>query len=137
MLIKWTQVTTSDLPVYGYILLMDDGLNGDFIKAYDGSSNPMIFESLVKGLVPARPYRFKVQAVNINGPGFDSDVATFIACLPPSDMKPPRLEMVGKASFTINWLPPRATNGCPILSYAIYRDDGSSAGLVNIPVDVA
>lgn len=69
MLIKWTQVTISDLPIYGYILQMDDGLNGDFAKAYDGSSNPMILESLVKGLTPARPYRFKVQAVDINGPG--------------------------------------------------------------------
>ncbi len=52
-------------------------------------------------------------------------------------IQPPRLEQVGRTSFTINWLPPREINGCPIISYAIYRDDGTSAGLVNIPVDVA
>lgn len=30
MLIGWGQVTTSDLPIVGYILYVDDGLNGDF-----------------------------------------------------------------------------------------------------------
>jgi len=53
-------VTYSDLPVYGYILQMDDGLNGDFVITYDGSSSPMEFEHLVTNLVAARPYRFKV-----------------------------------------------------------------------------
>lgn len=60
MLIYWTRVTNSDLPIYGYILKMDDGLNGDYAIVYDGSSNPMQQESLVKGLIAARPYRFKV-----------------------------------------------------------------------------
>jgi hypothetical protein len=42
MLISWGQVISSDLPIYGYNLLMDDGLNGDFNVIYDGSSNPMV-----------------------------------------------------------------------------------------------
>lgn len=52
-------------------------------------------------------------------------------------MKPPVLEYVDKTSFTISWLPPNSINGCPVLSYAIYRDDGTAQGLVNIPVDVS
>jgi hypothetical protein len=116
---------------------MDDGLNGDFNVVYDGSSSPLVYEYLVTNLVPARPYRFKVQAVDFNGAGFTSAIYTFIACLPPIGMKTPTLVEVGKTSFTIAWKPPLYTNGCPVLSYAIYRDDGTPQGLVNIPVDVA
>jgi hypothetical protein len=52
-------------------------------------------------------------------------------------MQAPKLEQVNKTSFTISWLPPSSINGCPVLSYAIYRDDGTASGFVNIPVDVA
>jgi hypothetical protein len=44
---------------------------------------------------------------------------------------------VDKTSFTISWSSPNQNNGCSVLSYAIYRDDGTSTGQVDIPVDVA
>ncbi len=40
MYIYWIAVTTSDLPVKGYYLYMDDGLGGDYSIVYDGSLNP-------------------------------------------------------------------------------------------------
>ena len=40
--VSWDAVTASDLPVLGYVLLMDDGLQGDFEVAYDGSTNPQV-----------------------------------------------------------------------------------------------
>jgi hypothetical protein len=40
MYITWSKVTTSDLPILGYILYMDDGIEGEFSVAYNGSVNP-------------------------------------------------------------------------------------------------
>ena len=85
---------------------MDDGLNGDFNVVYDGSSNPMLLEYQVSKLISARSYRFIAQAVDKNGPGFESAISTFIACLRPTDINSPLLESVSKTSFTISWLPP-------------------------------
>jgi len=39
-LVKWDIITVSDLPIRGYVLLIDDGLSGQFKVAYDGSFNP-------------------------------------------------------------------------------------------------
>ena len=40
MYIYWDSLTTSNLPINGYILYMDDGLGGDSSIVYDGSLNP-------------------------------------------------------------------------------------------------
>jgi len=41
---------------------------------------------------------------------------------------------VDKTTFTISWDLPESDGGCPITSYAIYRDDGAGGFLVT-PVD--
>ena len=38
--VSWDAVLLSDLPVYGYVLMMDDGLLSDLSTIYDGSTNP-------------------------------------------------------------------------------------------------
>jgi hypothetical protein len=53
---------------------MDDGLNGDFTKIYDGSNLPFNITHTVEGLVSGLPYMFKVQSENLNGNSIDSDV---------------------------------------------------------------
>lgn len=37
--VVWTAVTISDLPITGYGLEIDDGLNGPFENVYDGREN--------------------------------------------------------------------------------------------------
>jgi hypothetical protein len=39
ILVHWTAVTSSDLPITGYTLQMDDGLIGPFTEIYDGRDN--------------------------------------------------------------------------------------------------
>lgn len=39
-LVKWDVIAASDLPIRGYVLLVDDGLLGEFTIAHDGSFNP-------------------------------------------------------------------------------------------------
>ena len=34
--VNWPAITTSDLPVTGYALEMDDGFGGPFTEIYDG-----------------------------------------------------------------------------------------------------
>ena len=127
VMLSWDAVTTSDLPVYGYVLLMDDGLQGDFEVAYDGSTNPQVTTFQATGLVPARTYRFKVYAVDVNGPGVESGVASQIACVAPLGMALPVLEAVDRTTFTLAWDVPDFIGGCPIEGYEIYRDDGANS----------
>ena len=129
-------MTTSDLPIKGYILYMDDGLEGDFSIIYDGRLNSLQTSHLATGLVAGRTYNFKVKSVDINGLGPDSAVVSFVSCVPPAHMSKPTLEAVDQTSFTISWDLPQDEGGCQITGYAIYRDDGNG-GMINIPVDAA
>lgn len=46
---------------------MDDGINGDFIKVFDGSNLPFDISHIVEGLESGLPYKFKVQSEKLNG----------------------------------------------------------------------
>lgn len=84
MKLTWSEVTTADLPVEGYILQMDDGFGGEFTTIYDGSTNPQQLFAEVVGLTQSRTYRFKVAATDVNGIGELSSQVSLIACTPPS-----------------------------------------------------
>lgn len=73
-LVKWDEIVSSDLPIRGYVLLIDDGLQGNFRVAYDGSFNPQLTEYLIVGLVGGRTYRLKVYASDVNGKGNESQI---------------------------------------------------------------
>lgn len=73
-LVKWDEIVVSDLPIRGYVLLIDDGLQGEFNIAYDGSFNPQLTEYLITDLVAARTYRIKVYATDVNGSGEESAI---------------------------------------------------------------
>lgn len=77
MYIYWSAVTTSDLIIKGYVLLMDDGLQGDYSEIYNGRLNPESLHYIVNGLIKGRFYNFKVKATDINGDGDESTVSTF------------------------------------------------------------
>jgi len=85
--LEWALNTNHHMPggaVTGYKLLMDDGLNGDFVEIYYGQKVPSLHEYLVTNLTAQRPYRFRVQAENFNGFGPMSDIITHWTCIPPS-----------------------------------------------------
>ena len=132
--IYWDRIYTADLPMSGYILYVDDGLTGEFVMAYNGSLNPAQVSYRVNNLVPGRTYRFKVRAMDYNGQGYESEFASYLSCLAPIGVKQPKLDKVDKTTFTITWELPESDGGCPITSYAIYRDDGAG-GFIVTPVD--
>jgi hypothetical protein len=90
--IYWDRIYTSDVPMSGYMLYVDDGLTGVYNLVYDGSLNPAQVTYRVNDLVPGRTYRFKVRAVDYNGQGYESNSISYLSCMPPSGVKQPRLE---------------------------------------------
>jgi hypothetical protein len=50
--VNWSSVTASDLPITGYVLEMDDGLGGPFVKTYDGKENTQLLSFEVFNLEP-------------------------------------------------------------------------------------
>lgn len=112
MYLAWSAVTTSDLPIKGYYLWVDDGLEGDFNIVYDGSTNPALLHYLVSNLVPGRTYSFKVQALNINGLGTESAVGTYLACVAPKGIKAPFLMSRTETTFKVGWDIPSDDGGC-------------------------
>ena len=135
--VTWSQVTTSDLPVLGYILYIDDGIGGDFNVAYNGSVNLQQLSYLASGLLSGRSCRFKAVAVDINGLGTPSAEFTYISCVAPSKLDAPSLLSVGKTIFVITWDLPKSNGGCPITSYKVYSDMGSGLGISNLMTTIA
>jgi len=58
--VKWLPPTASDLPVLGYILSMDDGINGEFKPIFNGNYRPDILTFTAGDLKTGLPYRFYV-----------------------------------------------------------------------------
>ena len=114
--------------------MIDDGLQGDFIVAYDGSFNPQLTEYLIQGLVGGRLYRLKVYATDTNGRGTESPIVEQISCIEPAEMQLPILESVSKTTYTLSWSLPLFVGGCPITGFGIFRDDGNN-GPLDIEVD--
>lgn len=65
-----------------------------------------------------------MSAYNYNGEGLMSDEMTTYACVEPSKMLQPQRVTSTTSSFTIEWQEPADDGGCPVLSYAVYRNDG-------------
>lgn len=77
-------------------------------------------------LTPGKAYRFKVIAENFNGFGPDSEAVTIYACTTPSLLEKPNLTSTTYESMSFEWTEPTSDGGCPIIGYAIFRDDGVS-----------
>jgi hypothetical protein len=67
--VSWTAVSASDLLITGYALEMDDGFFGSFSEIYNGRENTQVLDYEVFGLEPQMIYRFRVVALDVNGPG--------------------------------------------------------------------
>ena len=66
--IAWSAVTSADsVPITGYLVFMDDGLNGNFKQVYDGRNKPLQLYFTAVKLETGLPYRFTVASVNVNG----------------------------------------------------------------------
>lgn len=123
MMITWDRLdVANDLPILGFQLQMDDGLGNDdrFEIIFDSGSNPLAEQFLVSGLIQTWEYRFQLYARDINGLGQGSAMGAFVACLSPSEQGAPVLVAVSQTSFSVSWLQPGSTGGCPVTTYSLY-----------------
>ena len=132
--IYWSSVEDYDANITGYVLAMDDGLGGAFVDVFDGQFQPDTLSFLVSGLTTGRQYRFKVRARGYNQDGIESAIASFYACVAPSDFASPTRVSSTKESIQVQWDVPGDDGGCPISGYAVFRDDGTD-GDVTVEVN--
>lgn len=139
--VKWTKNTDIDSPggnVLGFKLYMATSAGGDYNLVYTTYS-PSITQYSATGLTPGEMYKFKVLAYNYNGEGPLSDALITYACEDVSDVYPPVYESASNdnttATMTVTWSEPGYDGSCPVLSYALYMDDGLNGTLVEVNVD--
>lgn len=85
---------------------MDDGDDGDFQMVYNGLNYPNVLKHMVTGLTSGREYKFKIAALNFNGPSAPSNPAAFIICAPPGQLDPPRMTVYTATGMTLSWEAP-------------------------------
>jgi len=79
--------------------------------------------------------------MNFNGfSPLESEEFNFNACLVPSSFDPPFKIGSTTSTITIGWTKPIDDGGCPLIEFAVYRDDGLGGDLiteVNLANDLA
>lgn len=129
--IAWTESTAVySTPITGYKVYGDAGTGGKFTVLYDGSSIPNVLTHTFGGLTTGLAYQYAITALNINGESAQSTSAVIYACNVPSNFILPTKIATSKTSITIGWNAPES-NGCPIQSYSIFKDDGSGGAITN------
>lgn len=116
--VQWTSV----VPPYptlitGYIVMIDDGLDGAFSIGYNGLSNPSKFEATIENLEMQTTYRLKVYATNIAGGGEVSDFVTCYTVTTPGQSGKPELISSTDTSIEMKWAPAYDDGGSPIREY--------------------
>jgi len=125
--LKWNELVGETLEVLEYRLYMDDGNGVIFNMIYKGIDLNHIATNLTSGI----GYSFKVSAVNFNGEGQQSSPPSVIkSCIVPSGVQAPQLIGSTSTTVTLRWTQPLSNGGCPIQSYAIFRDDGANGDFV-------
>ena len=125
IVIDWSFVADTQMPgglITNYQVLMDTNISGDFKVIYTASASLKNFA--VDFLQPGTLYRFKIQAKNFNGWGPESPVGQAYTCVKPSTPAIPKVIATSSNTMTFEWTAPEDDGACPIISYAVFRDDG-------------
>lgn len=133
--LEWDDLVGETLEVIEYRVYMDDGNGVIFNMIYRGIDLDYDVLNLTSGIA----YSFKVSAVNFNGEGERSDPAMIKSCIVPKGVSAPVLVSSTSTTVSLRWTQPVSNGGCPIISYAILRDDGANGDfLVNMePLAIA
>lgn len=131
--VAWTAVTPpANTLITGYRLYVDDGLDGDFVLAYDGKDKPSAFTRSVEGLEPRLIYRLKVAAMNKAGEGVQSTAITCYTVTIPGQPGTPVLISSTSSSIRVRWAPAFDDGGSPIQSYILEMDEVEGIGYANV-----
>ena len=135
--IKWTERTSTDIPVLGYLLSADDRGNGEFSVVWDGSEQPNVLSFTYRPLETGETYEFKLQVLHYNGASDYSPILSAAVCTAPTGFGSLIGTSSSPTSLAIAWNQPLDNGGWPITKYVQYSDDGAGGSLAietaNIP----
>jgi hypothetical protein len=98
---------------------MDDGKYGVLTPVYIGVNRPDILYYTVGNLTTGLPYRFTLQAININGYSVPSPIVTIYSCDRPFNLSSPSYfssDYLAR-TITLTWNLPRDDGGCSISGF--------------------
>jgi hypothetical protein len=84
--VYWNKITTDLLPILGYKLYADSGLDDEYMLVFDGTNMPEVNTFTFSNLNVLLTYRIYVIALNFNGAGLPSVVSSFKPCTNPSQL---------------------------------------------------
>lgn len=98
--VTWTPITPpANSLITGYVVLIDNGVDGPFKIGYDGRQNPSKVFTTIESLTAQTTYRLKVYATNKSGKGAESDIITCYTVTIPG--QPGRPELISSTASTI------------------------------------
>lgn len=124
MFVEWTEGTAGDIPIDGYLLYMIKKGTGVQTLVYDGSLNPDTKTFEITGLETAEYYALSLKSVNFNGVSEPGPELVPVVCLAPTHIESVKYQSSTLSSITVYWKTPTDMGGCPLLSYALYVNDG-------------
>ena len=83
---------------------------------------------MITNLTTGEYYSLFLQSVNFNGVSVPGLELVAPVCLAPNHIDSMEYISSTKNSITVGWDIPTYTGGCPILSFALYVDDGLGVG---------
>ncbi|CAE6964010.1 Fndc3a [Symbiodinium natans] len=117
--VEWAPPAALGSQIMSYRLFMSGPLDGGvYQEIYNGPDTAYTKAMLDTGTV----YFFRVSAVNHNGEGWRSAVREAAACVLPSMPSNFTVKSRSTLGVTVEWSPPIADGGCPILSYVVTQD---------------
>lgn len=131
--VSWNAVTPPNYSlITGYVLLIDDGLGGEFKVAYDGSINPTLQKYSVENLRSQTTYRLMIYALNKAGAGTNSTIISCYTATKPGQPGRPKMVTSSDTHIELVWDPAYDDGGSPIQQYQLFMDEVEGLGQANI-----
>ena len=84
----------------------------------------------IPNLKRGRAYRFYIVAEAFNETGPSSPISTIFTCVVPSGLQAPTFVKTTSTTMSLVWIEPKNNGDCPLLGFALFRDDGLSTDTV-------
>ena len=111
---------------------VDDGLDGDFVVAYNGRGNPSQTEYTIDSLIAQRQYKSESSPTSKACDFELSEEITLYTVTIPGQPGTPRMTSSSATSINLEWEPAYEDRGSPIQNYVLEMDEVEGLGVENI-----